>query len=105
MEMMAGKQQAFTWSCMSYTYSQGGRQHQMQTVQDTLSTLCACLCREHLRRAASNLPYIDVLPTVGANVYSILQKDNLFLSRDAVEGLVNRLQLDRTKEQQLQEAA
>jgi len=42
---------------------------------------------------------------VGANVYSILQKDNLFLSRDALEGLVNRLQLDRRKEEQLQEAA
>ncbi|CAL5219377.1 g1198 [Coccomyxa viridis] len=59
---------------------------------------------EELRRAASNLPYIDVLPVVGANVYGILLRDNLLLSRDAVEGLVKRLQLDRRrKEQQAQE--
>lgn len=36
-----------------------------------------------------------MLPTAGANVYSILQRDNLFLSKDAVEGLVERLQLDK----------
>ena len=62
------------------------------------------LRRDHLRRAASNLPWIDVLPTAGANVYSILQRDNLLLSRDAVEGLVNRLQFDR-KRKPLQESA
>ena len=62
------------------------------------------LRRDHLRKAASNLPWIDVLPTAGANVYSILQRDNLLLSRDAVEGLVNRLQLNRRK-QPVQESA
>ncbi len=65
-----------------------------------------CVSRsEELRRAASNLPYIDVLPVVGANVYGILLRDNLLLSRDAVEGLVNRLQLDRRKEQEVQKNA
>lgn len=45
-----------------------------------------------------------MLPTAGANVYSILQRDNLLLSRDAVEGLVDRLQFDR-KRKPLQESA
>ena len=30
-----------------------------------------------LRRAAANLPWVDVLPQEGANVYSILQRDIL----------------------------
>ena len=30
-----------------------------------------------LRRAAANLPWVDVLPQEGANVYSILQRDVL----------------------------
>ena len=42
---------------------------------------------------------------MGANVYSILLRDNLLLSRDAVEGLINRLQLDRRVEQQVQGSA
>ena len=53
----------------------------------------ARLCRrEGLRLAASNLPWVDVLPQEGANVYSILQRDQLVLSRAALEALVARLQ-------------
>ncbi|EIE25637.1 hypothetical protein COCSUDRAFT_83644 [Coccomyxa subellipsoidea C-169] len=46
---------------------------------------------EKLRKAASNLPWTDVLPQAGANVYSILQRDNLILSCSAVDLLVQRL--------------
>ena len=53
--------------------------------------VCLC-CREGLRLAASNLPWVDVLPQEGANVYSILQRDQLVLSRAALEALVERLQ-------------
>lgn len=42
-------------------------------------------------RAASNLIGIDVLPTVGANVYDILRHDTLVLTQDAVEKLQERL--------------
>ncbi len=35
------------------------------------------LSRLALRRAAANLPWVDVLPQEGANVYSILQRDIL----------------------------
>lgn len=42
-------------------------------------------------RAASNIVGIDVLPTVGANVYDILRHDTLVLTQDAVEKLQERL--------------
>lgn len=42
-------------------------------------------------RAASNLANIDVLPQQGANVYDILRRDTLILSREAVELLEARL--------------
>lgn len=41
--------------------------------------------------ATRNLPKIDVLPTVGANVYDILRRDVLVLTREAVEKLTQRL--------------
>lgn len=37
--------------------------------------------------ATRNLPRIDVLPTQGANVYDILRRDTLVLSKEAVEAL------------------
>lgn len=42
-------------------------------------------------RAARNLPTIDVLPQQGANVYDILRRDQLVLTRGAVEALEARL--------------
>ncbi|HEX6841450.1 MAG TPA: 50S ribosomal protein L4 [Stellaceae bacterium] len=42
-------------------------------------------------RAARNIPGIDVLPQQGANVYDILRRDTLVLTRDAVQHLEARL--------------
>ncbi len=42
-------------------------------------------------RATANLPRIDVLPSVGANVYDILRRDTLVLTKDAVNDLTERL--------------
>ncbi|HTT81017.1 MAG TPA: 50S ribosomal protein L4 [Stellaceae bacterium] len=42
-------------------------------------------------RAARNLPKVDVLPQQGANVYDILRRDTLVLTRAAVERLEARL--------------
>ena len=42
-------------------------------------------------RAASNINGIDVLPSGGANVYDILRRDTLVLTKDGVEKLVERL--------------
>lgn len=41
--------------------------------------------------AASNIPYVDALPTQGANVYDILRADKLVLTKAAVESLMERL--------------
>jgi large subunit ribosomal protein L4 len=42
-------------------------------------------------KAARNLPLVDLLPSVGANVYDILRRDTLVLTRAAVEQLEARL--------------
>jgi len=46
---------------------------------------------ENFARAARNIVGIDVLPTAGANVYDILRRDTLVLTKGAVEKLVERL--------------
>ena len=46
---------------------------------------------ENFGRAARNLPKIDILPTVGANVYDILNHEVLAITRAGVEGLKERL--------------
>ncbi len=46
---------------------------------------------ESFRRAAGNIPGVDVLPEQGANVYDILRRDTLVLTKDAVEALEVRL--------------
>ena len=45
---------------------------------------------EGFARAARNLPHVNVLPAIGANVYDILKHDTLVLSKDAVEKLEAR---------------
>jgi large subunit ribosomal protein L4 len=42
-------------------------------------------------KAARNIPMIDVLPEQGANVYDILRRDMLVLTKNAVEQLQERL--------------
>ncbi|MBS0960059.1 MULTISPECIES: 50S ribosomal protein L4 [Acetobacter] len=42
-------------------------------------------------RAARNLPKIDVLPTIGANVYDILNHEVLAITQAGLEGLKERL--------------
>ncbi len=42
------------------------------------------------RKAVGNLPGINVLPAIGANVYDILNHDTLILTRDAVAKLEAR---------------
>ena len=42
-------------------------------------------------RAAANIPGVDVLPSQGANVYDILRRNTLVLTKAAVEELSERL--------------
>ena len=42
--------------------------------------------------AARNIPNIDVLPNAGLNVYDVLRRHTLVLTKDAVEAIVARLE-------------
>ncbi|MBP1806758.1 50S ribosomal protein L4 [Rubellimicrobium aerolatum] len=46
---------------------------------------------EGFARAARNIETLDVLPVIGANVYDILRRDTLVLTRAGVEALEARL--------------
>ncbi|MFQ5955682.1 MAG: 50S ribosomal protein L4 [Kiloniellales bacterium] len=46
---------------------------------------------QNFTRAAANIPNVDVLPSQGANVYDILRRDTLVLTRAAVDLLEARL--------------
>jgi len=46
---------------------------------------------ENFGRAAANLAHIDVLPQQGINVYDVIRRDMLVLSKDAVAYLEERL--------------
>ena len=46
---------------------------------------------QNFERAARNLKFVHVLPTQGANVYDIMRRDTLVLTREAVAQLGERL--------------
>ena len=46
---------------------------------------------QNFSRAVRNIPHIDVLPQKGINVYDILRRDTLVLTKDAVAQLEARL--------------
>jgi len=45
---------------------------------------------ENFRLASRNLPFVDVLPAQGLNVYDILRRDTLVLTRDAIRKIEER---------------
>ena len=45
---------------------------------------------QNFRRAAANIPNVDVLPIQGINVYDILRRGTLVLSKSAIEALEER---------------
>jgi len=46
---------------------------------------------ENFARAASNITDFDVLPSMGANVYDILRRDTLVITKAGVQALEARL--------------
>ncbi|RHN70695.1 putative ribosomal protein L4/L1e [Medicago truncatula] len=46
---------------------------------------------EKLKLATQNLHYVNLLPSIGLNVYSILLHDTLVMSKDAVNRIVERM--------------
>ena len=48
----------------------------------------------NLKLAARNIPNIDVLPNAGLNVYDVLRRHTLVLTKDAVEAIQQRFQTE-----------
>ncbi|MBN8608841.1 MAG: 50S ribosomal protein L4 [Caulobacterales bacterium] len=48
-------------------------------------------------RAAANIPYVDVLPNAGLNVYDILRAGKLVLTQDAVNAIHERFKKTEAK--------
>ncbi len=46
----------------------------------------------NLKLAARNIPNVDVLPNAGLNVYGVLRRQTLVLTKDAVEAIQQRFQ-------------
>ena len=46
---------------------------------------------DNFAKAVRNIPCVDVLPQQGANVYDIMRRDTLVLTKDAVAALEARL--------------
>jgi large subunit ribosomal protein L4 len=57
----------------------------------TSALVVDAVVEEGFGRAARNLPQLHVLPTIGANVYDILNHDVLAVTRAGVEALKERL--------------
>ncbi len=49
-------------------------------------------------KAINNIPMYDILPIQGANVYDILRRETLVLTKDSAEYLVNRLTTKKVKD-------
>src|SRR5262249_28404422 len=60
---------------------------------------------EGLARAARNIRDLDVLPNAGLNVYDILRRKKLVLSKDAVEAIHSRFKDCKPAKTRAQSAA
>ena len=58
---------------------------------DSVLIIDGSVVEDNFARATRNLPRVDVLPQQGANVYDILRRDTLVLTREAVRYLEARL--------------
>jgi large subunit ribosomal protein L4 len=47
----------------------------------------------NLKLAARNIPNVDVLPSAGLNVYDVLRRRTLVLTKDAIEAIQQRFQV------------
>ena len=58
---------------------------------DSVLIIDGSVIEENFARVTRNLPRVDVMPQQGANVYDILRRDTLVLTREAVRQLEARL--------------
>ena len=58
---------------------------------ESLLVIDGATVNENFARAARNIPLVDVLPSQGANVYDIIRRNTLVLTKSAVSDLEARL--------------
>ena len=58
---------------------------------ESLLVIDGATVNENFARAARNIPLVDVLPSQGANVYDIIRRNTLVLTKSAVTDLEARL--------------
>lgn len=58
---------------------------------DNALFVCGPELDQNFALSVRNIPHIDVLPSDGANVYDILRRTTLVLTKDAVDALTTRL--------------
>lgn len=80
--------------------SEKAKDHKTKPMADALGKLgvetsAVVVCGKEIdvnfARATRNLPMVDVLPVQGANVYDIIRRDTLVLTKDAVGDLTESL--------------
>ncbi|HKK28986.1 MAG TPA: 50S ribosomal protein L4 [Alphaproteobacteria bacterium] len=98
---LSSKAQAGQLIVLESDDSGSGKTKELKAKLDALGIKSALLVSgasvdENLRQAASNLIGIDVLPQQGANVYDILRRESLVMTREAIEHLQARLDTGAT---------
>ena len=58
---------------------------------ESLLVIGGAVLDQNFVRAARNIPLVDVLPSQGANVYDIIRRDTLVLTKSAISDLEARL--------------
>jgi len=66
------------------------RAHLAKLSLESALLISGAVVDENLARAARNIPDLDVLPSAGLNVYDILRRRKLVLTREAVEAIAAR---------------
>ncbi|MEO0613824.1 MAG: 50S ribosomal protein L4, partial [Pseudomonadota bacterium] len=92
---LSAKQSAGDLMIVDDTAVGGGKTSALSKAFATMGVANALIVDTEVSEAfslqARNIPHVDVLPVIGANVYDILRRDKLILTKAALAGLEERL--------------
>ncbi|MEL6789170.1 MAG: 50S ribosomal protein L4 [Pseudomonadota bacterium] len=92
---LSAKQSAGDLMIVDDTAVGGGKTSALSKAFATMGVANALIVDAEVSEAfslqARNIPHVDVLPVMGANVYDILRRDKLILTKAALAGLEERL--------------
>lgn len=92
---LSSKQKAGKLVILDATTTKVNKTKEMAKALNTLGITSALFIDSapdvNFTRSVRNIPHIDILPEMGINVYDILRRDTLVLTKDAVAKLEERL--------------